>query len=116
MFANLRAQMYWRLRDRIFKTYLAVEKGRYYSPDELISFSSAISELTALGSELCRIPRKQVASGKVQILSKAEMKAPPYKLKSPNMADAVMMLQLPVDVFGGYDEYYQPSKPSSGEW
>ncbi len=114
MFANLRAQMYWRLRDRIFKTYLAVEKGRYYSPDELISFSSSISELTALRSEICRIPRKPVSSGKIQILSKDEMKK--LGIKSPNMADAVMMLQLPVDMFGGYDEDYQPSRNASGEW
>jgi len=115
LFANLRAQMYWRLRDRIFKTYLAVEKGRYYSPDELISFSSAISELTALRSEICRIPRKMgVASGKIQILDKAAMKS--LGIKSPNMADAVMMLQLPVDVFGGYDDDYEPVRTSSGEW
>jgi len=115
LFANLRAQMYWKLRDRIFKTYLAVEKGRYYSPDELISFGSGISELTALRSEICRIPRKMgVASGKIQILDKAAMKS--LGIKSPNMADAVMMLQLPVDVFGGYDDDYEPVRTSSGEW
>lgn len=103
MFTNLRAQCYWALRDRIFKTYLAVKKGRYYSPDELISFSSGISELHKLRAEICRIPRKHVSSGRVQILDKAAMKK--LGIASPNMADAVMMLQLPVDVFDDYDDY-----------
>lgn len=114
LFANLRAQMYWRLRDRVFKTYLAVEKGRYYSPDEMISFSSSISELSALRSEICRIPRKQVSSGKIQILSKAEMLK--LGIKSPNRADAVMMLQLPVDVFSGYDEDYYERPETNSDW
>jgi len=108
LFTNLRAQCYWALRDRIFKTYLAVKKGKYFSPDELISFSSSISELTKLRAEICRIPRKYVSSGRVQILSKQEMKA--QKIASPNMADAIMMLQLPVDIFDDYDEDYEPEQ------
>ena len=104
MFTNLRAQCYWALRDRIFKTYLAVKKGRYYSPDELISFSSGISELTKLRAEVCRIPRKHVSSGRIQILDKASMKK--LGIASPNMADAIMMLQLPVDIYSeDYEDY-----------
>ncbi len=104
MFVNQRAQCYWMLRDRMFKTYLAVVKGHNIPNDELISFSSAISELTGLRAELCRIPRKyNNASGRIQILSKPEMKA--LKIQSPNMADAVMMLQKQVDVYADYDEY-----------
>lgn len=104
MFANQRAQCYWMLRDRMFKTYLAVVKGHNIPNDELISFSSAISELTGLRAELCRIPRKyNNASGRIQILSKPEMKT--LKIQSPNMADAVMMLQKQVDVYADYDEY-----------
>lgn len=114
MFTNLRSQCYWALRDRIFKTYLAVKKGRYYSPDELISFSSGISQLTALRAEICRIPRKYVASGRIQIMSKEEMKSK-LKLSSPNMADAVMMLQLPVDVFDDADEDYE-TPSNNGRW
>ena len=104
MFTNQRAQCYWMLRDRIFKTYLAVEKGHNIPNDELISFSSAISELTGLRAELCRIPRKyNNASGRVQIMSKPEMKK--MGIQSPNMADAVMMLQKQVDIYEDYDEY-----------
>ncbi len=113
MFTNLRAQCYWALRDRIFKTYLAVKKGRYYPHDELISFSSGISEMAALRAEICRIPRKYVASGRIQILNKEEMKR--LKIASPNMADAVMMLQRPVDMFDDYEDDYEPV-PTGEDW
>jgi len=88
-FANLRAQRYVILADRMRRTYQAVEHGEYHNPEELISFSSSIKCIQQLKSELCRIPRKYVPSGKVQILSKPEMKA--LKIKSPNLADCVMM-------------------------
>lgn len=115
MFLNLRAQNYWRLRDKMFKTYLAVEKGKYFQPDELISFSSGIKELTGLRAEICRIPRKyNNSNGKIQILSKPEMKA--KKIKSPNMADVVMMLQQEVDIYDNDD--YDDSEPErdDGGW
>lgn len=89
-FTNQRAQHYWILRDRIIKTYQAVTKGKYISPDELISFSSEIAELPGLRAELCRIPRKFVPSGRIQLQTKADMKK--MGIVSPNMADAVMML------------------------
>ena len=96
-FSNKRAQYYWMLRDRMFKTYLAVVKGqKVFNPDELISFSSNIKELSALRAELCRIPRKYVASGRIQLMSKPEMKK--LDIDSPNMADAVMMCMRPVEV------------------
>lgn len=95
-FANKRAQYYWMLRDRMFRTWQAVEKGVYHSPDELISFSSDIKQISALKSELCRIPRKFVPSGRIQLMSKPDMKA--QGMKSPNMADALMMCMRPVEV------------------
>ncbi|MEW5248658.1 phage terminase large subunit [Microbulbifer sp. 2201CG32-9] len=95
-FANRRAQFYWMLRDRMFKTWLAVEKGRYISPDELISIRGDIEELAQLRSEVCRIPRKYVAGGKIQLLSKPDMKK--LGIESPNMADALMMCMAEVAV------------------
>ena len=110
MFLNPRAQNYWRLRDKMFKTYLAVEKGKYFPHSELISFSSGIKELTGLRAELCRIPRKyNNGNGKIQILSKPEMKA--KNIKSPNKADVVMMLQQEVDIYDNDD--YDDSEPSN---
>ena len=88
-FKNRRAQAYIALRDRMYRTYRAVEKGEYHDPDTLVSFSSEIEELSGLKSELCRIPKKPNGTGKIQIMSKIDMKA--LKIESPNMADAVMM-------------------------
>ena len=114
MFTNMRAQCYWRLRDRMFKTYLAVTKGKYFNKDELISFNSEMKSLVALRAEICRIPRKMnVPSGRIQILSKPEMLK--LKIKSPNMADAVMMLQKTVDIYEDRYEDYEESH-SNGGW
>jgi len=116
MFANLRAQCYWRLRDRMFKTYLAVTKNvKVFNKDELISFSSSIGNLVSLRAEICRIPRKMnVPSGRIQILDKPTMKT--LKIKSPNMADAVMMLQRTVDIYEDEYEDHEDQQQSNGEW
>ena len=89
LFKNKRAQYYWELRDRCYKTYRAVTFGEYYDPDDLISFSSEIKQIQQLRSEVCRIPRKPNGAGVIQILAKPEMKA--KDIPSPNMADSVMM-------------------------
>lgn len=95
-FGNRRAQYYWMLRERMIKTYRAVEHGEYHNPDNLISFSSKIKDLSQLKSELCRIPRSRVGSGRIYIMSKPDMKKL-LKLDSPNMADVVMMAQRRVE-------------------
>lgn len=88
-FKNRRAQYYWYLSERFSKTYRAVEKKEYIDPDELISISSDINNMTALRAEVCRIPRKPNGSGLIQIMSKDEMRI--AKIDSPNMADSMMM-------------------------
>jgi phage terminase large subunit len=89
-FKNKRAQYYVLLKDRFFNTYRAVVKDDYVDPDKMISISSAIPNLRELRAEVCRIPEKPGGSnGKIQILSKAEMMK--MEIKSPNMADAMMM-------------------------
>jgi len=89
-FKNKRAQYYWRLRDRFYQTYLAVEKKRYIDPELLISISSDIECINKLRSEVCSIPLKNNGNGQIQIMSKLEMERV-YKLPSPNLADALMM-------------------------
>jgi len=90
MFRNRRAQYYWHLRDRFEKTYLAVEKGRYIDPQELISIDKEVEYLSVLKSELCRIKRKRsIGSSLLQVESKEDMKRDGRK--SPNRADALMM-------------------------
>ncbi len=89
VFKNKRAQYYWALRDKFYNTYRAVEKSEYFDPDELISINSEIKCLTALKSEVCRIPKKYNSSGLIQIANKQEMRL--LKVKSPNLADSLMM-------------------------
>ena len=88
-FRNKRAQYYWGLRDRFYNTYRAIN-GEYIDPDDLISISSEIKNLTKLRSEICRIPLVHNGSGRIQIMSKPEMKTK-HKIQSPNMADSIMM-------------------------
>ncbi len=89
VFRNKRAQYYWMLRDRFHNTYRAVEKKDYFAQDKMISISSDIPCLVALKSEVCRIPKKHNSNGFIQIMSKEDMKR--LKIKSPNLADALMM-------------------------
>lgn len=90
-FMNQRSQFYSILADKMYRTYQAVVKGIYHNPDEMVSFSSEIEEIEMLRSELTRVPKVPNGAGKIQIMSKKEMKA--NKIDSPNMGDAVMMSQ-----------------------
>ena len=90
VFRNKRAQMYASLRDRVYKTYEAVVKGKMCDPEQLISFSSGMTNLTKLRSELCRMPIKPNGSGLFELYTKADMRRL-FKVSSPNLADCVMM-------------------------
>lgn len=87
---NKRAQYYLRLRDRVYNTYRAVAHGEYKDPDTMISFSSDIKLLPKFRSELCRIPKKPNANGFFELYTKLEMRSK-FRVKSPNLADSVMM-------------------------
>lgn len=93
-FKNNRAQYYWELAQRFFNTYKAIERGEYIDPADMISLcNKGIGDnMTALRSELCRIPSKPNGQGLIQIMSKHEMKK--QGISSPNMADAVMMTMI----------------------
>jgi len=94
-FYNKRAQYYFTLRDRIVRTYKAVANHEYYDPEKMISFSSNITDLSTLRTELCRMPIKPNGSGCFELYSKPVMKAK-FKFKSPNLSDSVMMsLRMP---------------------
>lgn len=89
-FKNKRAQYYFYLRDRMIKTFNAVN-GAYSDPDELISFDSSILLLPKLRSELCRLPIKPNPNGMFTLYTKEELKTK-FKYNSPNLADPTMML------------------------
>jgi len=84
-FANLKAQMWWRLRIRFQNTYRAVVEGHEYDPDEIISLSSSISNLQKLITELSQPTWSLNGAGKILIDKK------PDGVKSPNLADSVMI-------------------------
>jgi len=87
---NLRAQCYLSLRDRVYRTYKAVTENVMCDPEKLISFSSECEELKGLRSELCRMPIKPNTSGLFELYTKQEMRQK-FKVRSPNLADCVMM-------------------------
>ena len=89
-FANKRAQYFMKLAQRFYNTWLWVEKGQYQDPDSIISISSDIKLLNKLRSEVCRIPRKPNGAGKIQLMSKQEMKTK-HGIDSPGMADCLAM-------------------------
>lgn len=90
VFYNMRAQQYCALRDRMYRTWEAVTLGKYHNPDDLISFSSKIELINKLRAELCRLPLKPNGNGKIQLMSKQEMKSR-YGISSPNLSDSVKM-------------------------
>jgi len=84
-FLNYKAQSWWALRIRFQKTYNAVEGGKEYDPDELISISPDLKHLARLSVELSQVTYKLNTVGKV-VIDKA-----PDGAKSPNLADAVAL-------------------------
>ena len=107
-FKNRRAQNYWLLRDRCYRTYRAVAHGEHCDPDYMISFSSNIKMLDKLRSEVCRIPKKPNPSGLIQMMSKEDMKK--MGIASPNMADCVMMAMEVPDIYEREEQFERPIK------
>ena len=86
-FFNRRAQAFWDVRERFWKTYQAVD-GEYLDPDELVFLDPEHEMISQLRSELCRLPLKPHQGGKIQLMPKTEMAKAPLSLPSPNLADA----------------------------
>lgn len=84
-FANQKAQSWWTLRRRFQETFRA-RNGKEYDPDLVISLSSDIRDLTDLKAELSQPTFSLNPKGKV-VVDKA-----PDGTRSPNLADAVMIL------------------------
>ena len=105
-FRNKRAQYYWFLRDRLENTYNAITKNIWVDPEKCISISSEIDpeDYKQLRRELTRVRLKKGANSSMKTLeSKKDMKA--AGMKSPNLADAVMMLFANQDVFGAMPDF-----------
>lgn len=101
MFSNIKAQAWWHVRDRFYKTWRCVEARKAdpdcileYKPDELISLSSDIKKLEYLKAELSRPWVDYDGNGKVKVESKKDMKK--RGIPSPNMADSLIMAFAPL--------------------
>lgn len=95
-FMNRKAQSWWGLRQRCFRTFRAVKHGDAFNPDDLISFDS----------EALRRPQQGSPSGSLNRLL-IELSQPTYQKnsigkivvdkvpdgqKSPNLGDSIMIL------------------------
>lgn len=84
-FANRKAQGWWSLRKRFQKTYRWVVEKIPCPADDIISISSKMPLCMKLVSELSQPTWSQNGVGKILINKK------PAGMKSPNLADAVMI-------------------------
>ena len=89
-FDNLKAQAWWSLRTRFYKTYKAVTEGVVYDPDELISIDGNIALLEQLKKELIQPTIGHSSRLKMLIEKK------PNGMRSPNLADSGVMAFFPV--------------------
>jgi len=89
-FANFKAQSWWHLRTLFRNTYRAVVEGMPYSSDKIISIPSNLKLCSKLMGELSQPTYSTNNAGKLSINKK------PDGVKSPNLADAVMMLYAPI--------------------
>lgn len=94
MFANIKAQAWWMVRDRFYKTWRAVHHGDSYPEDQLISLSSSLHEFEYLTAELSRPQVDYDQNGRVRAESKKDMKK--RGIPSPNRADALVMAFAPL--------------------
>lgn len=84
-FENVSIQAYHSLAQRFYKTWLAVEKGKDYPSDELISICSSIDKLDEIVVELSQATQTFSKKGKKMLVKAGEGQ------KSPNLADAIKM-------------------------
>lgn len=101
-FGNMKAQAWWAMRTRVYKTWRAIKFGDVYPVDELVSFDSEMPLLNQLLKELAQ-PTEGKSSGLRMIIEKK-----PNGTRSPNLADAAIMAYFPAPepgssaVIGGY--------------
>lgn len=95
-FENLKAQAWWSVYRRFYKTWRVVEAIKNnqpvpdYKPDELISIDGSIPLLQTLIKELSQATRVQSSHMRLMI-DKA-----PKGTKSPNLADSFVMSYFPI--------------------
>lgn len=95
-FANFKAQAWWSLRTRFYKTWRAVMEGVDYPAEDLIALDGRMPLLMSLCKELAQ-PVTKPSAGLRMLVDKT-----PPGTKSPNLADSVVMVMCPYPDNGGY--------------
>lgn len=90
-FLNLKAQAWWELRGRFWRTYRALNDGIEYDTEELISIDGSIKDVHQLIKELSQAT-SALSPGRLKLM----VNKTPEGSRSPNMADAVVMAFWPV--------------------
>jgi hypothetical protein len=89
-YANLKAQGWWELRLRFYRTFRAVKEGARYDRDTLISLDSRLPQLRQIEKELSQATASKGARMKL-VVDKS-----PDGTRSPNLADAIVMVYWPM--------------------
>lgn len=85
LYSNLKAQGWWRLRERFQATYRAVVEGEDIDPDSLVCLAPDLHLLNKLRIELSQPTWSLNGAGKI-VIDKV-----PDGARSPNLADALMI-------------------------
>lgn len=112
-FANLKAELWWRMRVRAEKTWRFVTQGTYFPPDELLSLPPG-PETEALIAQLSNVRFFETETGKIIIESKRQLEE--RGVKSPDLAEALLLSFAPFKLTGGTGKAggSPPVKPPGG--
>lgn len=89
-YRNVKAQAWWELRLRFWRTYQAITLGMKFDPDTLISLDSTLPLIREIKKELAQPTRDKDVNLKMIVDKK------PDGTKSPNLADAIVMMYFPI--------------------
>lgn len=92
-YQNLKAQAWWELGQRFFRTWQMVTQGVKHDFDDLISIDTSIPLLHKIEKELCQATASR--SSKMKLL----VDKSPDGTKSPNLADAIVMAYWPLPLY-----------------
>lgn len=87
---NFKAQAWWAVRNRFYKTWRARTQGDVYEPHELISLDGSIPHLPQLMKELAQ-PQSARSTQSLKMLVDKK----PAGTRSPNLADSLVMAYFP---------------------
>lgn len=94
-FANLKAQAWYEVAMRFYRTFQAVTEGRKVDPDLLVSIPSDMPNRVKLQTELSQATYSTDSKSSKIVINKT-----PDGTRSPNMADSFVMAFWPVSVGG----------------